>query len=224
MKNRKTLRLIAGACFAILAILNIVSSAQRFDLVLLLTTILTIPLVLISVSMFTSNPILTTVGSVLQLLCGAFSLILYIVQRDYYVNFGVLLLTNILRLFIWLSLIIAGINTKSAKRMGIIAGVIAAVAFVANIIGNLTIIGSIGISFIGFLSSLVTIVGVLLVGLSLEGLATRKVAAVASGGKVKIQQGSDNTIERLTRLKALLDKGIITQEEFETKKKQILGM
>ena len=55
-------------------------------------------------------------------------------------------------------------------------------------------------------------------------MGTLKVAAVASGGKVKIQQGSDNTIERLTRLKALLDKGIITQEEFETKKKQILGM
>ena len=116
MKNRKTLRLIAGACFAILAILSIVSSAQRFDLVLLLTTILTIPLVLISVSMFTSNPILTIVGSVLELLICAFNLILYIVQRDHYVNFGRFLLSYIMEIIIWLLLLIAGINAFCAAE------------------------------------------------------------------------------------------------------------
>ena len=230
MKNRKTLRLIAGACFAISAVLTIVSSAQTlsygFDFSTFLITLLPVIMDgLIAVSMFTSTPILTTVGSAGQLVFSSLALISLIAVRECFAgNIGHILMYNILGIFIWLSLIIAGINTKSAKRMGIIAGVIAAVSFVANIIGNLTIFGSMRISFIGFLSSLVTIVGVLLVGLSLEGLATRKVAAVASGGKAKIQQGSDNTIERLTRLKALLDKGIITQEEFETKKKQILGM
>lgn len=229
MENRKTLRLIAGACFAISAVLTIVSFAQTlingFDFwVFLIILLLVIMDGLIAVSMFTSTPILTTVGSAGQLFFYSLILMSNIATREFYAgNFGRILLSDILKLFIWLSLIIAGIDTKLAKRMGIIAGVIAAVEFVANIIGNLTIFGSIGISFIGYLSSLVTIVGVLLVGLSLEGLGTRKVAAVASGGKAKIQQGSDNIIERLTRLKALLDKGIITQEEFETKKKQILG-
>ena len=35
---------------------------------------------------------------------------------------------------------------------------------------------------------------------------------------------SDNRIEELTKLKDLLDTGVITQEEFDAKKKQILGM
>ncbi len=35
---------------------------------------------------------------------------------------------------------------------------------------------------------------------------------------------SENQIEELKNLKALLDNGAITQEEFETKKKQILGL
>lgn len=35
---------------------------------------------------------------------------------------------------------------------------------------------------------------------------------------------SDNRIEELTKLKDLLDTGVITQEEFDAKKKQILGV
>ena len=34
----------------------------------------------------------------------------------------------------------------------------------------------------------------------------------------------DNNIEVLEKYKELLDKGIITQEEFETKKKELLGL
>lgn len=37
-------------------------------------------------------------------------------------------------------------------------------------------------------------------------------------------QKTDNRIEALTKLKDLLDAGAITQEEFDTKKKQFLGM
>ena len=38
------------------------------------------------------------------------------------------------------------------------------------------------------------------------------------------ESSTDDKIERLTKLKEFLDKGIITQEEFEAKKKQILGL
>ena len=37
-------------------------------------------------------------------------------------------------------------------------------------------------------------------------------------------QKTDNCIEELTKLKDLLDTGVITQEEFDAKKKQILGV
>lgn len=39
-----------------------------------------------------------------------------------------------------------------------------------------------------------------------------------------IAQKTDNRIEELTKLKDLLDTGVITQEEFDAKKKQILWM
>ena len=38
------------------------------------------------------------------------------------------------------------------------------------------------------------------------------------------QNDEVNTIEALEKYKELLDKGIITQEEFNAKKKQILGL
>lgn len=39
-----------------------------------------------------------------------------------------------------------------------------------------------------------------------------------------IKQTPDNRIEELTKLKDLLDTGVITQEEFDAKKKQLLGV
>ena len=48
--------------------------------------------------------------------------------------------------------------------------------------------------------------------------------AAASGKKVAAGGGSDDYIEQLTRLGELNKAGIITDEEFEAKKKQLLGL
>lgn len=222
MGNNKTLKYIAGACFAIYAVLDIVSLIQNGFYVWSLLVL--IGSFLIAVSLFTSIPILTTAGSALCLVTAARALILYI---GYIRDDGIpkrYLLYAIMFLVIWLLLFIAGINTKSTKSIGIVAGVIAAARFVAIIIGNLVDTGSVRLAFTDILSYLVVSIGALLIGLSAENSAVRKGGAVASSNKAKIQQGSDNVIERLTKLKALLDNGIITQEEFEMKKKQIMGM
>lgn len=42
--------------------------------------------------------------------------------------------------------------------------------------------------------------------------------------KVVAEQPQENNLDELKKLKELLDSGVITQEEFETKKKQILGL
>ena len=39
-----------------------------------------------------------------------------------------------------------------------------------------------------------------------------------------VEQRKENEFQQLFDLKELLDKGIITQEEFDAKKKQILGL
>ena len=54
--------------------------------------------------------------------------------------------------------------------------------------------------------------------------------AVSSAGKTPVRNETmssepdvGNNIEKLSQIKDLLDKGVITQEEYEVKKKQILG-
>ena len=41
---------------------------------------------------------------------------------------------------------------------------------------------------------------------------------------VKEQNAADSTIVQLKKFKELLDMGIVTQEEFDAKKKQLLGL
>lgn len=224
MENKRTLRYIAGACFAIYAVLIVVSLVRNGFYAGSLFPL--IGAVLIAVSMFASIPVLTTVGSALHLVSAAGTLIGYIILmlNDYSWFLMRYLLYSIMFLVIWFFLLIASINTKSAKSMGIIAGIVAAVHFVAVIIGNIADGGSIGLTFLNVLSYLVIIAGALLIGLSSEASEINQVTSSVSSDKAQIQQGSDNTIERLTKLKALLDNGVITQEEFDSKKKQIIGM
>ena len=47
---------------------------------------------------------------------------------------------------------------------------------------------------------------------------------VAISTKTVVSASSQNPIERITKLKELLDVGAITQEEFDAKKKQLLGL
>ncbi|MBO4915953.1 MAG: SHOCT domain-containing protein [Oscillospiraceae bacterium] len=71
---------------------------------------------------------------------------------------------------------------------------------------------------------LLPVAGYLLLGLSMEPrIATNN---ALSGETVSVAPNASgvNTIEKLTRLKALLDAGAITQEEFDAKKKQLLGL
>ncbi|MBQ5953671.1 MAG: SHOCT domain-containing protein [Lachnospiraceae bacterium] len=223
MGNKKTLRYIAGACFAIAAILLIVSMVKNgFSVWSLL------PLagaVLIAASMFMSTSILTTVGSALYLVSAVKSLITYInySSGDHHYYSKLVVLFAVMYLAIWVCLLIAGINAKSTKSMGIIAGVIAAVRFIVIVISNLVFARYLGLTFTGFLSYFVIIAGAFLIGLSAEKIEIKKEPASASNGKAPIQAKTYNTIERLTKLKSLLDSGVITQEEFESKKKQIMG-
>ena len=68
-------------------------------------------------------------------------------------------------------------------------------------------------------------VGVLLLGLAFQKKRVpAKVMANASSTSTTTAIGTETAIEKLTKLKQLLDEGIITQEEFEAKKKQLLGL
>lgn len=63
-----------------------------------------------------------------------------------------------------------------------------------------------------------------MIGLASESLLSDEKAVV----KTSVNAGTNATfaesqVERLTKLKTLLDSGVISQEEFDEKKKQIIG-
>jgi hypothetical protein len=129
----------------------------------------------------------------------------------------------ILFLVIWVLLLVAGLNPKSTKKLGIAAGIIAAVRFLFSLIINLIVDGLLGLTFTGFLSYLALIVGALMIGLSASDNAAKEIPATAASKATMVEKNSESQIDRLTKLKSLLDSGVITQEEFDQKKKQILG-
>ena len=76
-----------------------------------------------------------------------------------------------------------------------------------------------------FLINLGLILGVLMMGLAFgDNLFKHSETANSKANGNGNVSSEESQTERLIKLKELLDKGVISQEEFEAKKKQILGM
>ena len=66
--------------------------------------------------------------------------------------------------------------------------------------------------------------GTFMIGMAVDCITVKvSTGTNEATGKVVSSTPAESQIERLTKLKGLLDSGVISQEEFETKKKQILG-
>lgn len=112
-------------------------------------------------------------------------------------------------------LFIACLNRKNATVWCAIAAVSRAILLVLAIGGSAKTI----------LLYATLLVGVLLLGVAFQTKkASAKPTATATDTTVTVALGTETAIEKLTKLKQLLDDGIITQEEFDAKKKQLLGM
>jgi len=64
-------------------------------------------------------------------------------------------------------------------------------------------------------------------GLALKNLLEKKIHEAKTGAKtIKVEGGGPalSTADELLKFKQMLDAGIITQDEFDTKKKQLLGL
>lgn len=221
-ENNNTFKYIAGACFAVLVVLSVISMIQNGFYFWNLFSM--IGAALIAVSMFVSVPALTAIGSALYGVGAIRTLILYFGYMQYSSFPKMTFIPAILFLVIWVLLLIASLNPKLTKKLGIAAGIIAAVRFLFSLISSLIVNGSLGlITFTGFLSPLALIVGALMIGLSATDNAAKEISATAASKATLVEKNSETQIDRLTKLKSLLDNGVITQEEFDQKKKQILG-
>lgn len=211
---KTTIKYFAGVCFGILAVLsliNLVESHSIEDLVL------TACYILVMISLFLSMRMLSMIG------CGllAFQRLLFIIKHGkgmiaagYSSSF----------VFIWgifavyfILLLIASINFKASKAFGIAASILAFTIFVFLKIKGLRL------SPTSHLLYLLYILGAFLLGMAFDGKNE-----YPSENKVTNKQANPGVIEsnteRLLKLKELLDRGIITREEFDAKKKEILGL
>lgn len=222
MEN-KNIRKITIACFAVLAVWDIIDLFDYFSFLMLLAVISGI---LVVVALLTKNTVLSAVGFGLFVLQDTISILMNMEAIfEGWVLFLILLLW-ILNLAWDVLLLLVSIKPKSAKSLGTIAAGIATVRLVMVIIYN--IIEGYEFSMESFIWGILLIASAMLLGLTYEGLSKNtsviKASAPIRGVSVAQKTFQTDNIENLLRLKSFLDEGVITQEEFDAKKKQLLGL
>ena len=108
---------------------------------------------------------------------------------------------------------VIGLNRKNAKMICIVAGALLAVRFLLGFE-----------YFLSDIADILEIVGIIMMGLALNiDDAQDSSSKTASTSSIHSMTPAESQTDRLAKLKDLLDNGVISQEEFDAKKKQILG-
>lgn len=203
-KNNDILRYIASGVFFLLAILSLTRGWIRYD------GLDAVAYALVGVSFLMKKPKLTTIGAGTLLLWLVLSYLIsgtlssFIRNGEYSI-----MLWYVLGLAADILFIILTVNGK--KSMGYAAAGVSAVRYLISII------------FMHDSFSLRTILwlaGLILAGLVCEAAVPKRRAAAPKAAQSSVA----GTIERMEKLQGLLEKGVITQEEFDAKKKQLLGL
>lgn len=230
-KTKIPFRYIAGGCFAACAIIYLVirygdipsGGFYHYDLLCILA------FAVIAVGLFVSVPMVSAAGSALLLVRRV--IFLFYKFRYFFKHFKAIssvlsllgfLMNYLIPIIFALLLLITCLDRRSAKTRGMITAAvrffIPAVYFIIIIIRGSIFINSSSLLSIALL--LLESVGALCLGFAFSELKDKPKATAAAAPKTF---GVSDTYEKLTHLKELLDKGIITQEEFDAKKKDILG-
>lgn len=208
MDKNKGIRYAAGACFAGLAVLESISLVQSnsFSIWTLLSFA---GFAIIAVSMFASMTTLTAVGagvlgiSVLGVFISLIPVIIDWPLLDWPLKGFFLYL--IFMVIYSVILLLVGLNKKSAKRLGIVAGATLVLYLLVRIILNLTEGGELGLSLTSLLYDLLMIGGAVLIGFAVDSIpakaVSRQPAAPTANANIS---SSESSIERLTKLKELL--------------------
>lgn len=225
MKN-KLLKYTAASCFAILTVWDIVDIIRNISsgfggvgaVFVVISCLDFIADALVTVALLTAIPAISTVGFVFYAMrCVGY--VIYIIAAPYYPVFQWATLFEIISLAVSVLLMIAGLKPKYAKILGIIASALLTVRFIVNaVIHRLTVLN--------IVYNWLFIAGVLLFGLFFDNYyknVLSQKSPTAASKAVPPQAFNDANVEKLQHLKTLLDEGIISKEEFDEKKKHILG-
>lgn len=217
MKNQKVFSYIAAAVFAVVGIWGFVSSLSSFSSYVSVINIVyllrPVGSLLIAVACLIGKKELAVAGAVLMVLVDFFTLVFAFISGSIQYNgiafsIGLFFLPLLYSIFILLS----GASRSNAKVMGFIA---AGVELVSAVFIQRTLLG--------WISMLLYVCGAVLLGMAMDGI--NQTRPNTPGTKVVMTESrAISQINRLAQLKELLDKGIISQEDFDEKKKQILNM
>lgn len=213
MNNKNLFRNIAGACFCFLAIWKAFGMIAGFTWITSpLDFFYPIILILLGIGLFTKSKILIMISSIVAAVYNAsyifrMSALLGIplsqmAASSYIINIGYALSFLILAFAV------------TQNNISHVLGIVAAVFYVINVF-------FIRINLPTILTFIPSIAGCVMTGLA---FSNKLVEQVNHTGSKQIAENSDSKIEKLSKLKELLDRGIITQEEFDEKKKQLLGL
>lgn len=230
-KTKIPFRYIAGGCFAACALIYSIiryghipfAAFYPYDLLCILA------FATIAVGLFLSAPMVSAAGSALllvrQVICLFYkfrSFLNQIKRISSVLRLLSFLMIDLIPIIFALLLLITCLDRRSTKPMGMITAAvrffIPAVYFIIIIIRDSLFINSSSQLSIALL--LLESVGALCLGFAFSELKDKPKAAAAAAPKTF---GVSDTYEKLTHLKELLDKGIITQGDFDAKKKDILG-
>lgn len=236
-RQKNIRRYIAAACFAGAAVISVISLIKNisnnisYDTVSLIFSVLyMIGCALIAVSMFASVPVLTAVGGGLALLNAVRSLISFIKLVALDPNYLSIVLFNIslaaFQVVFFILIIIAGLNKKSAKVLGITAASVYGVRLLVYIICRLINYGYISMGLTAWLHYLFMILGAVMLGLVLYDMQAGYSASKRPRAQVSDAElfSGNSQLDQLGKAKMMLDAGVISKEEFDARKRDILGL
>lgn len=222
-KNNKSLRYAAGACFGICSLMYVIFTVLDIQNGYIFSPwglVLPVGFALIAVSMFASIDILTSVGGGILTVIA----VRWLIDDLGYYTHTIYMIEDLLWLIVCILLVVIGLNRKNVKMICIVAGALLAVRFFLIFFGHKIAYGYFGLDFWGFLDQILRIVGTILIGLTLNINETQESSGkTVSSNSINSTAPVKNQIDQLIKLKDFLDNGYISQEEFDAKKKQILG-
>ena len=222
--DRKNLRYIAIVPFAIMAILNLIDLIDWFSVqgVISLAGV-----ILVIAGLLIAKTFLSSIGFAMMAIGGlSISSISFFFEEMVGIGYTVyepleafaLLMTIILPVIGYILLAIAGIMRNRAKNIGFIAAGTMTVRFITFI----------ALHYFGLwliVLNVINIAGAVLFALDCDNNGKSSIEPVKNTVKAVTQPKSDESnAEKIMKLKNLLDMGVITQEEFDEKKKQWLTL
>lgn len=234
-KNINIFRYAAGGLFAfalVRSLFGVIKNALEWGFDLSFSTVLFwIACALMAVAMFTKQYKLLAVGAGVRaggLLIGLFSYIGYIFEAVSYGYAGIMemlyLISDLLFIACYVLLLVAALKKENAAKLSVIAAVLGAVSILLSFIVTLAV--GYRFEFTLVLKNIFNIVvncaPVALAGFAIQGAP--KTAPVTVQASQPVAPSTSSQIEKLMKLKELLDSGVLTQEEFDAKKKELLDM